>query len=297
MLPVPIRNALWIGFKRLVKVALVLVPWELFKDRAANWANTTIDSQSEPVMELLVPIIRDIAIAPLGYTIIVAVIIFVLIFIHAYYKENSSAKKPLDGNKISDKKDHKTGESIAISKFYLVDVLFEGIMVPNKVRNTSSHWNYVVLEVKAENADLLNACGYMVSAEKIDKEGKSKEIANIPKPIELRWLCDKHLKKGTIYAEEVVRLALLRTINSWVTVGESDPLIFCEHPGYRIDYPPTLEGFFMTCEHYRVGLRLTADNADKEEFFVEFYFCSENDEQVENRVNKIHDAKILPYRV
>ena len=90
MLPVSIRTALWRAAKWFGGFILFSIPWEIFKDRAANWANTKIDSESGRVMEFLASHIHEIAVAPLGYTLAGAILVFVLAFVHAYWKENKN---------------------------------------------------------------------------------------------------------------------------------------------------------------------------------------------------------------
>jgi len=73
---------------------ITFVIWELVKDRLAEWANRKIDEKSGVVMDWLAPYIKGLAIAELGYTVAVAIIVMIAIYTHAYYKEAGSKITP-----------------------------------------------------------------------------------------------------------------------------------------------------------------------------------------------------------
>lgn len=95
MLPISFHNALRNSLKWFLGFVVLSIPWELFKDRAANWANIKIDQHSGAVMGQVASIIREIAIAPLGYTVTAVIVIFGLVFLHAYRKENSITRSAI----------------------------------------------------------------------------------------------------------------------------------------------------------------------------------------------------------
>lgn len=69
---------------------LWLIPlgiWEVAKDRAANMANKQIDDSSGPFMKEAVRMLEWMADQPLTWTLILAVIIVLFIFLHAYLTE------------------------------------------------------------------------------------------------------------------------------------------------------------------------------------------------------------------
>lgn len=96
MIPRPIRAAFKKSWLKGLVAIVILVVGELLKDRIANWANLAIDSESGAVLEYIAPIIKEMAIAPLGYTVAAAVIVIIVIFVHAYLKEYSLKKKTSD---------------------------------------------------------------------------------------------------------------------------------------------------------------------------------------------------------
>ncbi len=63
---------------------LGFVVWEIFKDRFAGWANSEIDKSTMPIMVTLREFVHELSVAPLGYTIAVAIIVIIIIFILAY---------------------------------------------------------------------------------------------------------------------------------------------------------------------------------------------------------------------
>lgn len=73
--------------RRGLVVLLLLVTWEVVKDRFAGWANARIDEQSVPIMEFFWPYLQEVAIAPLGYTVAFAIVILLVMFGHAYFTE------------------------------------------------------------------------------------------------------------------------------------------------------------------------------------------------------------------
>ena len=63
--------------------------WELIKDRVASWANNKIDEGANIMMEYFAPLIEELAVASLGYTVALAILVMIVIYIHAYVKENT----------------------------------------------------------------------------------------------------------------------------------------------------------------------------------------------------------------
>lgn len=168
------------------------------------------------------------------------------------------------------RKSSRSENEIKKGKFNIIGPVLEGHKVRNWPYDHYSSRSFINIEVKAEEAELINCRVYMTSGEKIDKARQTEIVANIPEPIELRWHDNLNKKSVTISEEVIATFPLLRTCKSAMETGARNFLCFCIQPGYPIDYPPTLENFFEMETDYRVGLRLTADNAVTVNFFIEF---------------------------
>jgi hypothetical protein len=59
----------------------------LLEDRLVGWANEKIDQKSGVIMEFVAPIVKHLAIAPVGYVAVIGIVMIVAIFIHAYINE------------------------------------------------------------------------------------------------------------------------------------------------------------------------------------------------------------------
>lgn len=80
--------------KRNLGFLALLVLWEVAKDRFAGWANAGIDERSGPVMDFLWPYLQELAVAPLGYTVAVAIVVLLILFGHAYLSEGQEQAIP-----------------------------------------------------------------------------------------------------------------------------------------------------------------------------------------------------------
>lgn len=73
-------------------LAIPFVIWEIIKDRLAEWANNQIDEKADTVMQTVVRIVEYVSSTPLGWTISIAIVVVVGLFIHSYWTET---RKPL----------------------------------------------------------------------------------------------------------------------------------------------------------------------------------------------------------
>lgn len=154
-------------------------------------------------------------------------------------------------------------------KFNVIGLRLERNNVPNWPSDTVATRKFINIEVKAELADLHGCKVYLTSAEKIGESGQTEITAIIPndKPVELRWF-GANVKVGNIPEETVAKFTLLRSNRN---IERREYLCFWSQPAFPIEYPPTLEHFFdEILSRYRIGLRLTAENAETINFFVEF---------------------------
>ena len=69
-----------------------LVAWEIVKDRFANWANKSIDENSGPVMKAFVSALNWLANTPIGWTVLLVVIVLLALLIHSYVWSLKHAK-------------------------------------------------------------------------------------------------------------------------------------------------------------------------------------------------------------
>jgi hypothetical protein len=65
--------------------------WEILKDRFAGWANNQIDEKAPKIMNDLWHFVEMAASYSLGWTISVAILILIIIFLHSYFTESKPA--------------------------------------------------------------------------------------------------------------------------------------------------------------------------------------------------------------
>jgi hypothetical protein len=69
-------------------VVFLFIIWELTKDRIANWANSKIDTQIENktdrVIEITAHAVEYLASTPISWTIAVAILVVLAVFVHSY---------------------------------------------------------------------------------------------------------------------------------------------------------------------------------------------------------------------
>lgn len=66
---------------------LFLIAYELIKDRLLQALNNTIDEGANQMWEVVKPWLSELLIAPLGYTVMFAIVVLLAIVVHAYYRE------------------------------------------------------------------------------------------------------------------------------------------------------------------------------------------------------------------
>ena len=77
------------------------VIWELAKDRLAAWTNTKIDENAGVVMKAITQALDYLASAPLTWTILFAVVVMLVLFVHSYYVECKGNRAKLVESSIS----------------------------------------------------------------------------------------------------------------------------------------------------------------------------------------------------
>lgn len=84
-----VRRRWWLVF--------LFIIWELAKDRVAGWANTQIEQEMGAVMQATAQAIKYAASSPLTWTILVAIAVVLILFIHSYVIEyRKTSRTPVD---------------------------------------------------------------------------------------------------------------------------------------------------------------------------------------------------------
>lgn len=75
----------------------LFIIWELAKDRVATWANTQIEREIWAVMQAAAQAIKYAASSPLTWTILAAIAVVLILFIHSYVIEyRKTLRTPVD---------------------------------------------------------------------------------------------------------------------------------------------------------------------------------------------------------